>query len=86
MNKQSLENAANCPECMNRIRFKQMPELGELVHCPKCSTLLEVVDDEPILLDWAEGFDDDVDYDDDDAQAGEDEEGFDYDPRTRRST
>ena len=82
MNKQAPENAAHCPECLNRIRFKQLPEPGRLVHCPKCSTLLEVVADEPILLDWAEGFEDDVDYD----ETGEDqsEDGFDYDLRSRR--
>ena len=74
MNPQPTTLSAGCPECMNMIRFKQAPNLGELVSCPKCNTLLEVVDDEPILLDWAEGFDDDVEYDDDD-----DDDDFDDD-------
>lgn len=57
-----------CPGCGARIRFQQF-ELGEFVVCEECGDELEIVQTNPIRLDWAysepyEG--DDWDDDDDD--------------------
>lgn len=55
---------ADCPNCGFVIRFKTIPEMGDLVTCPKCNTELEVVWLDPIELDWPFE-DDDEDFEDD---------------------
>ena len=68
---------ATCPDCLVQIRFRKMPELEDLVTCPECEALLEIVQLKPLRLDWAyadeyeesyagDAFDDDASYDDDD--------------------
>ncbi|MBE7532019.1 MAG: lysine biosynthesis protein LysW [Chloroflexi bacterium] len=59
-----------CPGCGARIRFQQF-ELGEFVVCEECGDELEVVQTNPIKLDWAysepyenDDWDDDDDFDD----------------------
>lgn len=56
-----------CPECDAKVSVKS-PKLGQVVVCRVCDTRLEVIDTNPLELDWA--FEDDVDDDDFD---------FDYD-------
>jgi lysine biosynthesis protein LysW len=60
---------ADCPECEAPVRFERMPKLGLILVCSACSTRVEVIDLEPIELDWAidmvDDDDDDGDYDDD---------------------
>ena len=63
-----------CPECVAKVSVKS-PKLGQIAVCRVCDTRLEVVDLNPLELDWAfEDSDDDffddldlnLDYDDDD--------------------
>lgn len=56
---------AECPSCDARIRVSNPTKLGKRVTCPSCGDLLEVVELEPIELDWIYD-DDDDDWDDDD--------------------
>lgn len=53
MNKQAVRLVAACPECHAQIRFRKQPELGDLVTCPECSTMAEVIREAPIKLSWA---------------------------------
>ncbi|MEZ4516121.1 MAG: hypothetical protein R3C44_04535 [Chloroflexota bacterium] len=45
---------ARCPECDARIYLQRRPEAGELMSCPECDTLLEVISVSPLRLDWAD--------------------------------
>jgi lysine biosynthesis protein LysW len=61
---------ATCPQCDEEIYFAETPDIGDVVRCPTCDTRLEVVDLNPIELDWpweAEELDDD---DDDELEDG----------------
>lgn len=44
---------ARCPECDSRIYFERRPDTGEMISCPECDTLLEVISVSPLRLDWA---------------------------------
>lgn len=50
---------AECPECEAIIRFHKPLKPGQVVVCPECHEQLEVIQLDPLELDWA--FDD---YDD----------------------
>lgn len=80
---------ARCPECDSRIYFERRPDAGEILPCPECETLLEVISATPLRLDWASeepeellsNWNEDAffnDYDDDD-----DEDAFDDDDDER---
>ncbi len=43
---------AHCPECDNAITIEK-PLRGEIVVCSDCGTELEVVSEDPFLLDLA---------------------------------
>ena len=49
-------SVARCAECYSRINFRKMPELGLKVTCNECGTMLEVIDLDPLELDWADDF------------------------------
>ena len=54
-----------CPECDENITLKNEIKWGQQVVCPHCSTELEVINTDPVELDWV--FEEnDQDYDDDD--------------------
>ena len=55
---------AECPSCDGMVRVSSPTRIGQRVTCPSCGDLLEVIDVEPIELDWI--YDDDDDDDDDD--------------------
>ena len=44
---------ARCPECDSRIYFDRRPDNGQIIVCPECESSLEVVNTNPIRLDWA---------------------------------
>jgi lysine biosynthesis protein LysW len=46
-----------CPDCDFRIRFHKPPQKGQLVKCPECGVISEVVSTNPVELDWAENED-----------------------------
>ncbi len=56
--------AAYCPGCDTQIRFKRQPHRGQLITCPECEDMLEVVQTGPITLEWA--FEDDDLWNDED--------------------
>ncbi len=43
---------AMCPSCDDDIYLPRSPRLGEIVACPNCGARLEVVDVNPLELDW----------------------------------
>jgi lysine biosynthesis protein LysW len=47
---------AKCPDCQSSISLPPQPELWMRVTCPECGTQLEIVDDDPWELDYAEDF------------------------------
>jgi len=47
-----------CPECNSKISVKT-PKIGQIFICRACDTRLEVIDINPLELDWA--FEDDLD-------------------------
>jgi len=48
---------AICLGCDEDIRFPGRPRLGQMVTCHRCGARLEVIDVNPLELDWV--FDDD---------------------------
>lgn len=58
----SLNKTTYCPECQGKITLKKAPRLGQTIVCKSCQTRLEVIETEPLELDWS--FDDDDDGDD----------------------
>lgn len=45
-------NEARCPICEQRINFGKKVKFLERTTCPTCEALLEVVNTDPIELDW----------------------------------
>lgn len=69
-----------CPSCDTSIRLSGKLHIGQLVTCPECGDVLEVIQVSPIVkLDWAfeEPFDDEEEYDEDDYDYEEDDYDFD---------
>ena len=56
--------SARCPECKTLVEIPSSAELWDMVTCHNCDTELEVVDLDPLVLDYWFGVDDDEDYDD----------------------
>jgi lysine biosynthesis protein LysW len=44
---------ARCPACNAWVNLRDAAEVWDLVNCPECNTLLEVVDLRPPTLDYA---------------------------------
>ncbi len=42
-----------CPECDADVRFTSMPKVGQRLTCSTCYSVLTVIDQHPIELDWA---------------------------------
>ncbi|MBI5961528.1 MAG: hypothetical protein HY866_22500 [Chloroflexi bacterium] len=62
---------ARCPACNAWVNLRDAAEVWDLVDCPECCTMLEIVDLRPPTLDYAnrdtgeEDFEDEDEYDDD---------------------
>ena len=54
-----------CPDCGEEITIRGNVRLGQEVVCPHCDAELEVVETEPLELDWAY---DDGDYDEEEEE------------------
>jgi hypothetical protein len=54
---------ADCPSCGEGVIFIKPPVIGQFISCRYCDDRLEVIDLDPILLDWPLT-EDDLDYDD----------------------
>lgn len=58
---------ATCPDCGEKIAIRGTIRIGQEVICPNCDAELEIVETEPVELDWAYEDDwDDEEEDDDD--------------------
>ena len=68
---------AICPSCGEDIQLTGKVQLGQEVVCPHCETELEVIDLDPVELDWIDDEDWD-DWDDWDEEEEEEEEDEDY--------
>lgn len=63
-----------CPMCGETVRLKSTAKKGDIIYCQKCDAELEVINLDPVELDWPlydyadDNFEDDDDYmfDDDD--------------------
>ena len=55
---------ATCPDCGEDFSFAGQVSLGRLLTCPNCDAELEIIETDPVELDWA--YDDDYDDDDND--------------------
>lgn len=45
--------APPCPDCGRKIELRRQLKVGEELVCPHCGAELEVVNLEPVELDWA---------------------------------
>ncbi len=61
-----IDYEAYCPACDNDIVFATRPKISQMCRCTNCDTELEVVDLDPLTLDWIYEDDDEYDFDDDD--------------------
>ncbi len=68
-------NLVNCLSCNIKIDVGEHPEVGQIVTCKNCETEFELIDLDPLTLDWPldEEDEEDLDYLDED----EDEDFFD---------
>jgi alpha-aminoadipate carrier protein LysW len=57
---------ATCPDCGSRIGVKSPVRIGQQVVCPNCDAELEVIDTDPVELDWV--------YEDEEGDEDEDED------------
>ena len=55
---------SRCPSCGAWVNLSDAIEVWDLVNCPECSALLEVVDLRPPTLDYASSLDGDEEWDD----------------------
>ena len=64
-NREDQMATAYCPECEQKVKLGAEPAEGQRVTCLNCGTILEVINLEPLELDWAyvEPADDEQDWD-----------------------
>jgi hypothetical protein len=57
----------SCLDCDNPIELAFQPVNGQIITCPHCDVELEVINTQPVELDfYYEDWEDDDDFDDDD--------------------
>ena len=57
---------ADCPDCAARIQVPTPVRIGQQLLCPNCDAELEVIDTDPVELDWVyDEYDEDEDEDED---------------------
>ncbi len=66
---------AVCPACGETIKLAGQPKIGERITCRYCEEHLEIVDINPIELDWAY-YDEEEWLDEEAGDDYEDEEGY----------
>jgi lysine biosynthesis protein LysW len=62
---------AVCPSCGDDVRVPGNPKIGQKVSCPYCDAALEVIELDPVELDWAY---EEEDWDEDWEEGWEEEE------------
>ena len=63
---------ARCPACSAWVLLRDTAEIWDLVNCPECQTMLEIVELRPPTLDYADSVDDDWEEDDEEDTDWED--------------
>lgn len=64
---------AACPGCDQNIYLRHNPKLGDIVYCDNCEADLEVVNLNPIELDWPwEEEEDEEEFDEEDDEWDDD--------------
>ena len=78
---------AICPSCGEWVKLPDHPKIGQKITCLQCEADLEVIEVNPVELDWAfmeaelddEEWDDDEDWDEEEDWGDEDDEDEDLD-------
>lgn len=75
---------AICPSCGEWVKLPDHPKIGQKITCPECEADLEVIEVDPVELDWTyledevddEDWEDDEDWDDveEEEEDGDEEE------------
>ena len=47
-------NNSKCPSCGKNIQLQEETKVQELITCPNCKSVLELINNFPPTLDWAE--------------------------------
>jgi lysine biosynthesis protein LysW len=63
--KEARSVSAVCPDCGRAIQIKSPVRMGQEIACPHCDAELEVIETDPVELDWI--YEDDV-YEDEDEE------------------
>ncbi|MBN1261436.1 MAG: hypothetical protein JXB35_12230 [Anaerolineae bacterium] len=66
-----------CPSCGENIRVSGELRVGRYITCPVCEEMLEIIDLNPVELDWAFYDDEDDDYEDDIDDDDDDDDDWD---------
>ncbi|MFP4395955.1 MAG: hypothetical protein ACLFTI_11885 [Anaerolineales bacterium] len=76
-----MASKAFCPACDEAITIQGNPKVGQRLRCPSCDTEIEVIDVNPVELDWAYEDEDDFyeDWDDEDSDEDDDWDDDDWD-------
>lgn len=45
---------AKCPACKKIVQLEETTRVQDLITCPHCQSMLELVRQIPLTLDWAE--------------------------------
>jgi lysine biosynthesis protein LysW len=64
MNKSKNGVPQECPSCGETIFVKEPLKLGTILRCRFCGDDLEIVELDPLVLDWPMDSDDDEEFDD----------------------
>ena len=72
---------AICPSCGEWVNLPDHPEIGQKITCLECEADLEVIEVNPVELDWVYMEDelDEEDWDDEEDLDDEDDEDEDWD-------
>ena len=53
-----------CPSCSRAVYVGTKPNIGDIIICKRCYAELQIVDFNPIILEWATDDSDYYEYDD----------------------
>jgi hypothetical protein len=45
---------AKCPSCKKTVEIQENTKVQDLITCPRCQSILELINKFPPTLDWAE--------------------------------
>jgi len=65
MSARDQKNTAVCLSCQQVIKVGDHPKFGQIIVCKYCDTELEIIDLNPVVLDWPY-YEDDYAYEDSD--------------------